>query len=198
MAGTPKNYNTAKTEIGPWDIWLDVAVPGAGARITLATDGTPDATANPNAKHFGHSENGGTITYTPNITEFEADEVTAAILVQNIKELLGIQANALQILDTQLLSYLMPGGTRNTGSGYEEIAVGGKLTVPTFSVVGIAPIYADVTKFLVMHLYKAYNKAGLKMDITRKKMASSPSDFTATAISSRAAGDQLGKIWISV
>lgn len=197
MAGTAKSYNTANTEIGPWDIWLNVAVPGAGARITLATDGTPDATANPSAKHLGMTKSGGKIIYNPSITEFEADELTAAILVQNIKEVLGLQGDALQVLDTTLLSYLMAGATRNTGSGFEELAIGGKQTVSTFTVAGIAPIYADVTKFLVVNLYKAYNKAGLNMAISRKEMASTPFDFQATAISSRAVNDQAGKIWIT-
>lgn len=197
MAGTNKNYNTAKTEIGPWDIWLNVAVPGAGGRITLAADGTPDATANPSCVHLGMTTEGGKISYVPSLTEFEADELTAAIIVQNVKEALGIAGNALQVLDTALLNYLIAGGTRASGVGYEEISIGGKQTVATFTVAGIAPIYADVTKFLVCNLYKAYNKAALNMDIARKKMSSIPFEFAAMAISSRAAGDQNGKIWIS-
>ncbi|HEY6244544.1 MAG TPA: hypothetical protein VIX17_11380 [Pyrinomonadaceae bacterium] len=198
MAGTAKNYQVSMVEIGPGDIWLNVAVPGAGARITLATDGTPDATANPSCVHLGMTTEGAKLIYTPNITEYESDEQTSPIIVQNVKEVLGIQGNMIQTLDTSLLNYLIAGGTRSTGSGYEEVALGGKQTVATFTVAYIAPVYNDTTKFLVYNLYKSYNKSGFNMDVSRKKMSSIAFDFQGISISSRAAGDQTGKIWKSV
>lgn len=198
MAGTAKNYQTATVEIGPGDIWLNVAVPGAGARITLAADGTPDATANPSTIHLGMTPDGAKLIYTPNITEFEADELTSPIIVQNVKEVLGIQGSMIQTLDTALLNYLIAGGTRSTGSGYEEISIGGKQTVATFTVAYIAPVYADVTKFIVYNLYKSYNKAGFNFDVSRKKMSAIPFDFQAMAIAARATGDTSGKIWKTV
>lgn len=198
MAATAKNYATAMVEIGPGDIWLNHGLPGAGARIVLASDGTPDSVTNPSAVHLGMTTEGAKLLYTPNITEFEADEVTAPIIVQNIKEVLGIQGNMIQTLDTVLLNYLIAGGTRTVGAQFEEVAMGGKQTVATFTVSYIAPIYADITKFLVYTIYKAYNKAGFAMDVGRKKMSAIPFDFNAMAIPSRAAGDQTGKAWKSV
>ena len=53
MPATAKNYDSAVTAHGPTDIWLSLAIPGAGAEITLFTDGTPDETANPSARHVG-------------------------------------------------------------------------------------------------------------------------------------------------
>lgn len=198
MGATAKSYNVAYAEIGPGDIWLNHALPGAGARITLHTDGTPESVANPSAVHLGMTTDGAKLIYTPNITEFESDEQTAPIIVQNVKEVLGIQGNMVQVLDTALLAYLIPGGTRSTGSGYEEIAIGGKQTVSTFTVSYIAPIYADVTKFLVLTLYKAWDKAGIAMDVSRKKLSSVAFDFQGQAIATRAVGDQVGKLWKSI
>jgi len=198
MPATAKNYQTSMVELGPGDIWLNVAVPGAGARITLFTDGTPDATANPSAKHLGMTADGAKLIYTPNITEFESDEQTVPIIVQNVKEILAIQGNMIQTLDSTLLNNLIAGATRSTGAGYEQNTIGGKITVPTFTIAYIAPVYADTTKFMVYNIYNAYNKAGFNMDLSRKKMAAIPFDFQALSISSRATGDQAGNIWKSV
>lgn len=195
MAATAKNYQTSMVEIGPGDIWLNVGLPGAAARIVLASDGTPDSVTNPSCVHLGMSLDGAKLIYTPNITEYESDEQTSPIIVQNVKEVMGIQGSMLQTLDTSLLSYLIAGGTKATGAQYEEVAIGGKQTVATFTVLYVAPIYNDPTKFLTYLLYKAYNKSGFSMDVSRKKMSSIAFDFNGMAISSRAAGDQTGKAY---
>lgn len=198
MAATAKNYSTTTLEIGPGDIWLNVGVPGAGARITLASDGTPDSVSNPSCVHLGMTQEGSKCIYTPNLQVFESDELTAPILTQNVGEVLSIEGTMLQVLDTSILSYLVAGGTRTTGSGYEQITIGGKQTVATFTIAVIAPVYADVTKFVVYNIYKGYNSAGFNFDISRKKMAAIPFKFEAQSISTRAAGDQAGSIWKSV
>lgn len=68
----------------------------------------------------------------------------------------------------------------------------------TFTVLYVAPVYADTTKFLVVNLYKAYNAAGWQADVSRKKMAGVPFNFFGLSISSRAAGDQLGNIFKTI
>jgi hypothetical protein len=198
MAATAKAYNTNMVEIGPGDIWLNVGLPGAAARLTLASDGTPDSVLSPSAVHLGMTLDGAKLIYTPNISEYESDEQTSPIIVQNVKEVMGIQGSMIQTLDSALLNYLIAGATRAAGSGYEENAIGGKQTVPTFTVAYIAPIYADTTKFLVYMLYKAYNKSGFTMEVSRKKMSAISFDFNGMAIASRAAGDQTGKAWKSI
>lgn len=198
MAGTAKAYNTAMVELGPGDIWLNVAVPGAGARVTIFTDGTPDATANPSAKHLGMTESGAKLIYNPSLTNFESDEQTAPIITQNVGEQMRIEGSMLQILDTALITYLVAGATYGTAAGYEQNTVGGKQVVPTFTVLYVAPVYADVSKFLVVNLYKAYNAAGWQADLTRKKMAAVPFNFFGLSVSTRAAGDQLGNIFKTI
>lgn len=198
MAGTAKAYNTAMVELGPGDIWLGVATPGAGARVTIHTDGTPESVANPSAKHLGMTLEGARLIYTPGLTNYESDEQTAPIITQLSGEEARIEGSSLQILDTALMTYLMAGATYGSGAGYEQNTLGGKQTVATFSVLYVAPIYADTTKFLVVNLYKAYNAAGWQADISRKKMAAVPFNFFGLSIASRAAGDQLGNFWKSI
>ncbi len=52
MAGTATDWNAAAIAVTKGQLWANLAIPAAGARLTVATDGTPDAIANPNAKHF--------------------------------------------------------------------------------------------------------------------------------------------------
>lgn len=198
MGATAKSYNTNMVELGPGDIWIGVAVPGAAARVTLHTDGTPESVANPSAKHLGMTLDGAKLIYTPNLTNYESDEQTAPIITQNVGEEMRIEGTSLQILDTALMTFLMAGGTFASGAQYEQNTLGGKQTVATFTVLYVAPIYADTTKFLVANLYKAYNAAGWQADISRKKMAGVPFNFFGLSISTRAAGDQLGTFWKSV
>lgn len=198
MGATAKSYNTNYVELGPGDIWLDIAVPGAGGRVTLHTDGTPESVANPSAKHLGMTQEGAKLIYSPNLTNFESDEMTAPIITQNVGEELRIEGAMLQVLDSTLITKLIAGATYSTAAGYEQNTVGGKQTVATFTVLYVAPIYADVTKFLVVNLYKAYNAAGWQTDVSRKKMSAVPFNFFGLSISTRAAGDQLGNIWKSI
>ena len=195
MPGTAKAYNTALVELGPGDIWINVAVPAAAGRITLHTDGTPESVANPSAKHLGMTAEGARLIYTPTLNNFESDEQTAPIITQLSGEEAKIEGSALQVLDMALMTYLMTGATFGSAASYEQNTFGGKQTVATFTVAYIAPIYADPTKFMVVNLYKAYNAAGVSADVSRKKMAVIPFSFTGLSISSRAANDQLGNWW---
>lgn len=198
MAGTAKSYNTALVELGPGDVWINVAVPGAGGRVTLHTDGTPESVANPSAKHLGMTLEGARLIYTPSTNNFESDEQTAPIISQLAGEEARIEGSALQVLDTALMTYLIAGSTYSTAAGYEQNTFGGKQTLATFTVLYVAPVFADPTKFLVYQLYKAYNTAGISMDVSRKKMAVVPFNFFGLSISTRAAGDQLGNYWKTI
>jgi hypothetical protein len=56
MAGTPLNYTVADIARGPVYIFTDVATPAVNAELVIDVSSgipTPDATANPNAKHLG-------------------------------------------------------------------------------------------------------------------------------------------------
>lgn len=198
MAGTAKAYSSNNLIIGPGDSWGSLAVPGAGARITLHTDGTPDSTANASAKHVGFTDKGAKVTYTNEIETFEADEQTAPILSRILTESLTIDGAFLQGADLDIMDMFIMGADKTTGSGYEAITLGGNTAVTGMSFALIVPTVADATKFHVYNIYNAYNKKGVEVDVTRRDIAKIPFEMTGLQVSSRAVGDRLGCIWKSV
>ncbi|MGE0131876.1 MAG: hypothetical protein AB7U82_27650 [Blastocatellales bacterium] len=78
MPASTTNFDSTRIMTGPSKVWIDVAVPAGGARMTLDnTTGTPESVANPNAKHIGLTEAGVTMSVKTEIQSFEADELTA-------------------------------------------------------------------------------------------------------------------------
>jgi len=196
MAGLAKNYNTNMVQLGPGDVWMNVELPATGARpvITAATDGslTPDGTASASAVHLGMTLEGSKFTYKPSIEEYHSDEQAATIIASVTMVEAKIEGSMIQTLDTLILAKLIATGTRTAGSGYEQITLGDGQSLATFTVLLIAPTYADNTKIVAVELYKTYNAAGFELDIGRKKMAASPFSFTAQSITSRPATDRIG------
>jgi len=199
MAGTATNYDTSTIPVDVvGQVWAGLATPSAGARITLHTDGTPDATANPNAIHLGHTKEGSKVTITASQIKHYADEVATPIKATVDVVDMMIEGSFLQIMDADVLKKLTDGfGTYGTGSGYVENTIGRK-TLAYQSVALIWPTPADATKFAVAHIYQAINEAGLSWQISRKGMSETPFKFVAFAIASRAAADQVGNYWYQV
>jgi len=198
MAAATRDYDANEIILGPSDVWLDVAVPTAGNRLTLDT-GTPETVANPNAFHLGMTESGVVISYKPEIQKFGSDELTAFHLVRIVAESLMIKGTFLQVFDWDLLAKMSVGGTlgshTHTSTGYEELTFGGKSTVSTFSVAVIGPDIADSTKYWVFQLYKTYNQAGFEIPITRRDQSKAPFEFEGLAVTTRATNDQIGNLW---
>ena len=109
MAGTSKAYNADKIVLGPSDLWINVALPGAGARLTVAADLTPDATANPNAIHLGMTAAGSTFTYKPEIQNMGSDELTSFHISRIITEAVTLKGNFLQVFDWNILEKMTVG-----------------------------------------------------------------------------------------
>lgn len=196
MAGTATNLDGQKIVLGPGYLWADVAVPSAGARITLHTDGTPDATANPNAKNLGLTKAGAVVEFGLETQDFESDELTQPHLSRIIRAPISIKAELLQIMDmTNILKYVMPGASYSTASGYKQMTVGGQSNITTYSFALIAPTVEDVTKFWVVQLYKAYNKAPFSFNVTRRDQAGAQIELVGLSIATRASGDQTGNFW---
>jgi hypothetical protein len=202
MAGTAKSYAATKIVLGPSDLWLKVAVPSAGARMTVAADLTPDATANPNAKHLGMTEAGCTFEYKPEIQDFGSDELTSPHLSRIISESLTIKGTFLQVFDWDLLEAMTVGGTKtantSTTSGYDQLTMGGISNITTYSVAMIGPDIADATKYWVVQLYKSFNKAGFQFQVSRKDQSKAPFEFAGLSVTTRAIGDQIGNYWRSL
>lgn len=199
MAGTAKNYNGNQIVLGPSDLWLNVAVPSAAARLTLDADGTPDATANPNAVHLGMTAGGVTFEYMPEIQDFTSDELTAPHMSRIISEKASLKGEFLQVFNWSLLEKMTVGGTRNvntnTSTGYEELTMGGVSTVSTFSVALIGPDIQGSGQYWVVQLYKTFNKSGFTFAVTRKDQSRAPFEFSGLAVTTRAVGDQIANFW---
>ncbi len=195
MAGTAPNWRVAARALGEGQLWANLAIPGAGARLTLHTDGTPESVANPNAFHLGATKSGAKLMVKPTRQDFFVDEITAPVDTIITAMESAIAAELVGVTDMDLLELLTSGfGTLSSASGYEEISFGTKADTFT-SIAHIFPTREDPTKFAVWHLYKAMNDAGLDFGSAKKEMSFTPVNFKSYAISTRAAVDQYGKYW---
>lgn len=189
-------------QLGPGDVWLNVELPTTGNRpvITAAADGslTPDATASASAVHLGMTLEGSKFTYTPAIEEYHSDEQAAPIISSVNAIEASIEGSMIQTMETLILARLMATGTRTAGAGYEQLTIGDGQALATFTVLLIAPLYADTSKVVGIELYKSYNSGGYSIDIGRKKMAASPFKFTGMSIASRPAADRVGIFWKTI
>jgi hypothetical protein len=196
LAGTQDNFDNTKILIGPGKIYADLAVPGPGGRLIVdPATLTPDSGQNPDARHLGYTREGTEVSVRPEVTRFFADESAFPILSRVQQEIVAISGEILQVADFDLLEILMPTITRSTIPGIDGIHFGGATTLNYTSVAIIAPLEEDATRVWVAHLYKAFNDQGLAARVTRTALAGSPFAFQGEAISTRAAGDQLGVLF---
>jgi hypothetical protein len=186
-----------KVQKNPSRIWFGLAVPSASSYLTIGADGTPDATQNPSAKLIGLTEKGAALNLMRTITEEFYDEVKYA-LDRTIDQIGGsIKAEANQVLDVDLLTLATVGmGSPLTPSGKLAWTLG-EGTLSFTSIAAIAPTKNDATKFVVFHLYKAYNKANFDVELSRVTRAKLPLEFEGVAIATRALTDTFGCLYIT-
>lgn len=186
-----------KTQKNPSRIWFGLAVPSGSSYLIIGADGTPDATQNPSAKLIGLTEKGAMCNLQRSFTEEFYDEVKYA-LERSLDQIGGsIKTEAAQVLDSDLLTLATVGmGTALTPSGKKAWTLG-ESTLSFTSIAAIAPTKADATKFVVFHLYQAYNKADFDLGLSRVERSKLPLDFVGTAIPTRASTDTFGCIYIT-
>jgi hypothetical protein len=188
------SIDVTKTQKNAGRIWFGLAVPAASQYLTL-TGGSPDATENPNRKLVGLTEQGAMIGMTKTFTEEFFDEFKYP-LERNLDQIgATIKCDASQVLDEDLLSIATVGvGTPLTPTGKKAWTIG-EGTLSFTSVAVIAPTKADSTKYVVFHLYQAYNNAPFEMPISRQTRAKISLEFVGLAVTSRAATDLVGALW---
>lgn len=186
-----------KVQKNPSKIWAGLIVPTASSYLTIGADGSPDATENPNRHLIGLTEKGATCHLQRSFTEEFYDEVKYA-LERTLDQIGGsIKCEAAQVLDTSLLTLATVGmGTALTPTGKKAWTLG-ESALSFTSIAAISPTKADSTKFVVFHLYQAYNKADFDVQLSRVERAKLPLDFVGTAIPTRASTDTFGAIWIT-
>lgn len=197
MAGTATNYDILSIPQGVIaQVWTGLAVPAAAARMTLHTDGTPDATANPSAVHLGYTDAGLTVTATETATDFNVDELAAPSGSSLDSLTVSISGTLVQVNDEDVMKVLAANfGTYSTAAGYKQITLGFKTSIAYTSSAIIYPSPMDATKFAVFHLYSARNTAGFTFTLGRKTRAGTPFTLAGYGVSGRATSDAVGNYW---
>jgi hypothetical protein len=187
MAGTSDNFNALYTSSSPGKLYIDLGGASngiwdgaAGVRLILSSDGTPDHTQNPNARHVGYTAAGVEALSKPTFFLGNSDESLSPIIARPNGEELAISGSMLQVTDIDLMEILNPTGTRSDVMGTKGLTFGAKTTMDYTSVAVVWPLEEDPTLYGVFHIYKAYNDAGLAFKISGKAMAENP--FEATAV----------------
>lgn len=200
MPGTADNFNTLNVGIGPGKLYIDLGGGtgewdgAAGVRLILDDDGSPDSTQNPNARHIGWTDAGWQFSVKPTFTNFFADESPDPIISRVTAQEALLSGSILQVMDMNLAEVLNPTLTRSDVMGSQGVTIG-NATPQYTSVALIWPFEDDATRFGVVHLYKAFNDAGLAGNITSKDVSKSPVAFRGLAIATRAQADRVGRFF---
>jgi hypothetical protein len=196
MAGTAPSWRTTALAQNAGQLWGSLAIPGAGARITLDTDGTPDATANATAFHYGATKAGSKLMIKATQTKFYVDEFRAPIITNIDSIEMGISAELIAVTDMDVITKLLPGvGTyATTASNFKEVRVGIK-AITYESIALIFPLIENTAKFGIFNIYSALNDAGVEWAQSRKELGGMPVSFVGYEITTRAATDTLGNYW---
>lgn len=201
-SATAKNWRVAASTMNPANIWGGLAIPGAAARLRIhEADGTPDATANASAFHYGATKAGVDLMIAPTYSKFYADEFRGPIIT-NVDSLeMGIAAELLALTDIVAMNRLLPGvATYATGAlsgddaAYTESRIGIK-AIAYESLAAIFELRETAGEWGVFHLYSALNDAGMKWKQGRKEQGGTPVNFVGFEITTRAATDTLGCYW---
>lgn len=188
------NFDVLKTTKQPCQIWVGLAVPGAGDELTLSS-GEPDATENPNALHLGLTNDGATLLGETTTTEEYFDEFEEPLEETIDQRTLKITANLAQVMDFDVLEQILNGmGTRSDVSGKEKI-VFGDASLKTTGCAVIFPLKEDPTKYGVFHLYKASFKSKFETPISRQTRGVIPVEIVGLGIPGRADADRIGAFW---
>jgi hypothetical protein len=147
-----------------------------------------------------------TFTTGPKTNLIEADNETAPIDVVMSAEDATIEATMMESDLAKLKNYLAQ-GTYATGTdtglpmgsqAYEEIAFGGLITIPKFSVALISPRRDVQSRYVVAQLYRAASAEAVALGFTKSKETTYKVKFQGLAVGVRPIGDRVGKIYRQV
>jgi hypothetical protein len=194
------NVDVTKIHQGPGKLWLSVSVPASGSRLLINTAGEPTAGT---PVFAGATEGAATVILTPKLEQISADQVAGAIDVVMTGEAESIEVT-LKESDLAKLKYFIVHGSFSSGTdtglppgvqNYEEISFGGVMAIPKTSVAVISPRRDAAGKYVVSQLYQAYQAEAIQLPFQRGKETTYKVKFEGLADASRAAGDQVGKIY---
>ena len=194
------NVDATKIHQGPGKLWLNVSVPASGSRLLISSTGDPTAGT---PTFAGATEGAATVMLAPKLDPIGADQVAAPIDVVMTGEAASIEVTLKESDLAKLKNFIVNGSyTTGTDTGlpagaqaYEEIAFGGTMAIPKTSVAVISPRRDSTGKFVVSQLYSAYQAEAIQLPFQRGKETTYKVKFEGLADPSRAAGDQVGKLY---
>ncbi len=196
MAGTAAAWKTSDIALNPAQVWGSLAVPGAGAIINIYTDGTPDASANASAYHFGATKAGVELKISSSLTKYYVDEFRAPIQSNIDEVMMSISGEFVGVTDIDLCVALLPGVATKvaiTPTPYAATLMQvGKKALAYQSIAAIFQLISAPTKYGVWNLYSALNDAGLGWKQSRKELGGTSFNFTGFELTSRAEADTIG------
>jgi hypothetical protein len=206
MPATPKNYSTTQIIQGPGDIWaipVAVAPTNAAVRLTLASDGTPDATTHAGSVHLGSIATGITTSVKPKLTDIHVDQFDGAIDSYVTELDAKIEAEMAQTESSKIQRMLGVGVYASTtvasgdfsGSTMETCTFGGINTVPKTCLAVISPTRANPQQYVVSVLYIGYSVGAFSLALGRAKAASYKAQFAGLSDPTRTAGQQIGVVY---
>ncbi len=187
---------------GPGFLWYNVTEPAAGARLLVDANGNP---VGGSPIVMGASEGVAKFQFKARLEAVQIDQETAPVDVIMTAEDAFIEltlkesslAKVLKMLEHATYSSGTDTGLPAGAQTYEEITVGGLVTLPTAPVALISPRRgtSNPTKYLVVCLYKAYGFAELDLSFTRTKESVYKVQFNGLADLARTAGDRVAQFY---
>jgi hypothetical protein len=136
--------------------------------ITLSTAGGIDATAHPNAKEIGFTQDGVELTRGVTFEDLAVDQRVEPVLQSINAQDVHIKTKALQIRDYANMVKLNPGTVAMTGTGFSGISDSLDQSFTLIPVCAVAPTPNDATKFQVIVGYAVYNVAPFNAMLAKK------------------------------
>ena len=154
----------------------------------------------------GASRGAATVPLSPKNMPIPTDQTTADVDAVMTAEIESIEVELLES-DLYKMQNYITNGTYFTGTdsglptgvqSYEEIAFGGVLTVPKFSIMLISPRRDVVSKYVVVQLYRAFQADQIQLPFTREKETLYKVKFQGLWDDVRPNGDHVGQLWRQV
>lgn len=196
MAATARNYDIMQIHQGPGDIWVipsGVAPSDSAVRLTLATDGSPDATAHAGSICLGLTKGGITFAIKQKFSDISVDQVEAPVDTY-VDDLEGSLEAELSQQGVTLLQNALTTGVFSTQAspGWNQLTFGGISVVPVACIAAITPKRTGSGLFIVSMLYQASAQGGLQALMARNKTSGHKVMFKGQSVLTRTAGKQIG------
>lgn len=196
MPSVADNFAKSKTMWNAAKVYTGCALPAEGSIVTLDANGRPDSTENPSAVHMGYTEKGTVYKYKWSKVDAMDDEHTAPHDTRITGEEITVSGGWKQVADPALLETMSVGGTKQAITGGNLVSFGGKKTPTAGTILVVAPMKDDPTKFIQFFILSGYNTEGVEITNTKDAENSSPFSFFALAVASRTDGKNMGWMFI--